>query len=645
MTSILISPDSKEDKKNILNNINKNNDLYWMHGWAENYFRINEKGDINIHPSRDDNSINLHELVTSLVQRGIEPPLLFRFDGIIRDRIECIYSAFHSAIKEYQYRNEYHLAYPIKVNQQKHVVDTIKKAGSKHRLGLEVGSKPELLAVLSIYDTEKALLLCNGYKDAEYIELALLSIKIGRRPIIIIEQLNEIALVLQMSEKLGIEAEIGLRIKPHSKGSGKWSSSGGELAKFGLNIHEINLAIQQLKDAGKEKWLKLLHFHIGSQVTSIIPMKKAIREAARVYAQIAKQCPSMSFLDVGGGLAVDYDGSKTTCDCSMNYTIEQYARDVVYIIGSICKEENLNDPIIISESGRAIVAHHSILVTEVMDVSPSLNVINRLSPPPTKNKILQELFDIYQHMTAKNCLESLHDASDLKENAIEKFIQGDLSLEERAYIERNYCHLKAKVNMLASELEFVPKEIEDLKSKLLDIYFCNCSVFQSLPDSWAIQQLFPVMPIHRLDTKPNRQAIIVDLTCDSDGKINKFVSPKKTSNFIPLHEPNSSPYYLGIFLVGAYQETLGGLHNLFGDTNAVHVDKDDQGNWELKHQIEGDTIKEVLSYVQYNIDDLIERLRISIEKALRNNHLTLAESAKLKHRFKQALQSYTYLVV
>jgi len=632
-------------KKGSKETIEKNKDRYWLQRWGEDYFQINDEGHVIIRPERLQESINLYELVSSLIKRGINPPILFRFDGIIRDRINCIYSAFRTAIEEYEYKNSYQLAYPVKVNQQRHVVETIRKAANNHILSLEVGSKPELVGLLSIHDTEGALLLCNGYKDEEYIELALLSKKIGRRPIIIIEQFYELKFVLDIAERLNIEAEIGLRIKPHSKGSGKWAASGGELAKFGLTNDEINLAIKELKKSGKENWLKLLHFHIGSQLTSIIPFKKAVREAARVYVEIAKRCPSMSFFDVGGGLAVDYDGTKTTADCSMNYTVEQYARDVVYTIGTICNEENLSHPVILSESGRAIVAHHSILVTEVIDVSPTESPLENINTPPTNEEILHEMYEVYSSITSENALEALHDCADLKENAVDKFIQGDISLEERAYAEKTFRHVSAKVLMLGKKMKYIPEEIEKLDNKLLDIYFCNFSLFQSIPDAWSIQQLFPIMPIHRLDSVPNRKATIVDLTCDSDGTIHNFVHPKKISNWIPLHEFDGTPYFLGIFLVGAYQETLGGLHNLFGDTNAVHVDIDEDGNWEIVEEIEGDTIHQILGYVQYQKDDLMANIRRSIEKGLKSNKLTIEESVQIKRKYKQALESYTYIVV
>jgi arginine decarboxylase len=623
----------------------KNNELYWIQGWGEQYFDINEQGHIIVRPDRNGQTVDLYELVQSLVQRGMDPPILFRFDGIIRDRIRRLCFSFQAAIEEFHYKNHYRPAFPIKVNQQKHVVDVIRTAGKECLLGLEVGSKPELLAVLSIHNTDGALLLCNGYKDAEYIELALLARKIGRRTILIIEQFYELKLVLEIAAKLGLEAELGFRMKPAGKGSGRWASSGGDAAKFGLNIHEMILGVDLLKKAGREHWLKLLHFHIGSQITSISPIKKVLREATRMYTELAKLCPSMCFFDVGGGLGIDYDGTRTSNDSSMNYSMEEYARDVVSSIGSACDEAFLPHPAIISESGRAIVAHHSVLVTEIIDVAPILGPVDQLEPPQSDHPLLHEFHNLYQTVTPKMAHEALHDANDLRENILERFIQGDLGLTERAYAEKVYRHLIAKIKLLSRDLKYVPSDIEKLNDKLLNLYFCNFSVFQSLPDVWAIQQIFPVMPIHRLDEEPKVRATIVDLSCDSDGKIDRFVHPKGPARHIDLHELGKTPYYLGIFLVGAYQEILGGLHNLFGDTNAVHVDFDEMGNWEFKHEIKGNSMNEVLRYVQYDSSDLNERLRLSIEKALREGRLTNGESAILKKRFKEALENYTYLVV
>lgn len=622
----------------------KHHTQFWIHNWGQGYFDINEQGHVIVKPSRSEHSGDLYDLVQALRQREIEAPILIRFDGIIRDRVKVLYSAFDSAIEEYGYKNSYQIAYPIKVNPQKHVVDLVHEAGRKNQIGLEVGSKPELISVLA-YNHADSLLLCNGYKDAEYIELALLARKLGRRSIIIIEQLYELKLVMDAALKLNVEAEIGFRMKPYNKGSGRWGSSGGDLAKFGLSIHEIVSGINQLKNANKAHWLKLLHYHMGSQVPTIATIKKVLSEAARMYVEIAKECPSLTFFDVGGGLGVDYDGSKSSNDSSMNYSIEEYARDVVYAIGDACDRSDLPHPVIISESGRALVAHHSVLITEVIDVAPTLDVVEKLEKPPTDHEILDTLYNLYNDVNVTNCEEVLHDALDLKDSILNSFIYEGMSLTERAYAEQVYKLLIAKISQVSKNLDYVPEELDTIDRSLLDVYFCNFSVFQSLPDSWAIGQVFPVIPIHRLKEDPKRRAIIADLSCDSDGKIDCFSSRIGQRYFLRLHEPNSQSYFLGIFLVGAYQEILGGMHNLFGDTNIIHADLDEDGTWEVTHIVEGDTISEVLDYVEYDSDELNERLRLAIEKSLKAGRLTNEESAKLQKKFKQALDSYTYLVV
>lgn len=618
---------------------------YSIRAWGAPYFDVNAQGHVTVRFQPNGKAGDLYELVNSLVQRGIEAPILIRFDGILRDRIRCIQGAFEAAINEFRYDNTYRLTYPIKVNQQRTVVDFIQMTGSPHLLGLEVGSKPELIAVLSINDTAGSLLLCNGYKDAEYIEIAILATKIGRRSVIIIEQFYELQLVLDIAQRHNVEAEIGFRMRPFNKGSGRWKSSGGDLAKFGLSTHEIERGMDILKKAGKMHWVKLLHFHLGSQIPSIATIKKALSEAARMYTELAKECPEMSFFDVGGGLGIDYDGSRSSGDSSMDYTVEEYARDVVSAIGDACEKAEVSPPTIISESGRALVAHHSVLITEVIDVATSSDAVEKLGEPPSDHEVLTSLYSLYNGLTENNCHEILHDAQELKEHIFECFVHGSLSLKERAYAEQAYKYLIAKVRQVAKKLPDIPDEIKDLDKELLDIYFCNFSVFQSLPDSWAIDQVFPIMPIHRINEEPKRRGFIADLSCDSDGKIDHFVNRRGSTHFIKLHEYTGTPYYLGIFCVGAYQEILGALHNLFGDTNAVHVDLDEEGHWQVKHVIEGDTIREVLNYVQYNPQDLIEKLRTSIEKSLRSGRLTAAESAKLQKKFKEALECYTYLVV
>lgn len=627
------------------NLVAQNEQLYWTHRWGAPYFDINEQGHVSVKPYRDGPEGDLFELVESLVQRGVEVPILIRFDDIIRDRIQFLQNAFDAAIQEFDYQNTYRIAYPVKTNPQCHVVELIEKAGQPHHIGLEVGSKPELLAMMTFSENLEALLLCNGYKDAEYIELALTARKLGRRSIIVIEQPYELQFVLDIAKKLNIEAEIGFRMKLSNKGAGRWETSGGDLAKFGLNIHEIVECLEQLQKANKTDWLKLLHFHVGSQITSIKAVKKALSEASRMYAELALLCPSLCFFDAGGGLGVDYDGSKTTSDSSMNYTVEEYARDVVSAVGEACAKAEIPPPTLITESGRALVAHHAILITEVIDVAPTVDPIIDLETPPSDHELLASIKDLYQNVTPESCQEALHDAHELKETILENFILGNLSLYERSYAEKVYRHLIAKIRLLSKQLPIIPQDIEKLDELLFDTYFCNFSVFQSIPDSWAIDQLFPIMPIHRLKEVPTRRAILADMSCDSDGKIDRFVGRREHHHDLPLHQFQNSPYYIGIFLVGAYQEILGGLHNLFGDANAIHVELDKDGQWIIKHVVEGDTIEEVLNYAQYNPQQLMKQLRVLIEKALKSGRLSAADSAKLQKKFREALESYTYLTV
>ncbi len=619
-------------------------ELYGIKHWGEGYFDINAEGHVIVKPNRTDLSGDLFELIQSLVAQGIEAPILVRFNGIIRNRILTLSQAFKSAIEEFNYRSNHRIAFPIKVNPQRHVVETVQQAGKEYGVGLEVGSKPELIAVLALENNPESLLLCNGYKDAEYITLALMARQLGRKTLIIIEQFYELNLVLDVAKELGIEAQIGFRMKLSNKGSGKWASSSGEQSKFGLFLHEIVACSEQLKAAGKADWLKLLHFHMGSQITTIQSIKRALKEGARVYTELAAEHPSLAFFDVGGGLAVDYDGSKSVSDSSMNYTVEEYARDVVSVIGEACLVADIPDPTIITESGRAIACHHAVLITEVIDVSSSPNNVD-IDSLPSQHDILVTLYDLYRELTLNNCRETYHDVMELKERILQEFVYSKLSLKERAYAEKMVRLLLINIRKLYRDLPDVPEEIEVLDQMLLETYFCNFSVFQSLPDSWAIQQLFPILPIHQLNEARNHHAVLADLSCDSDGKIDSFIGRKSPSHYLALHRYQNTPYYLGIFLVGAYQEILGGLHNLFGDTNAVHAELDENGEWELSHLVEGDTIEEVLNYVQYNTERLKNQLQELIERAIKQGRLTPTESARIKKKFKQSLESYTYLVV
>ncbi|MBA2368888.1 MAG: biosynthetic arginine decarboxylase [Candidatus Protochlamydia sp.] len=619
-------------------------DFYGIDRWSEGYFDVNSMGHAMVKPNRQGSGGDLYELMKSLVAQGIDAPILIRFNGIIRDRIEMLNTAFQAAIHEFKYRNTYQIVYPVKVNPQRHVVETVKAAGQKHRMGLEVGSKPELIAVLPLEDNQETLLLCNGYKDAEYISLALMSLKLGRRTIIIIEQIYELNLVLEAAEKLGIEAQIGFRMKLSSTGSGRWKSSGGAHSKFGLFTHEIISCLDALKAKNKTDWVKLLHFHIGSQITTIESIKKALKEGSRMYSELAPLLPNLSIFDVGGGLGVDYDGSRSISDSSMNYTVEEYARDVVSAIGEACLESGIPDPLIITESGRAIVAHHSVLITEVIDVT-AVPESNSIEKKQDDHEILQTLYELDKKLTLDNCREAFHDLMELKEQILEEFIYGKLSVRERGYAEKMSQYLFVKVRHLYQQLPKIPNEISILNQILLETYFCNFSVFQSLPDSWAIGHLFPIIPIQKLNEEPDHQAILADLTCDSDGIIDTFINNQEASSFINLHDYGKEPYYMGIFLAGAYQEILGGLHNLFGDTNVVHAELGTNDQWELSNLVEGDTIEEVLHYIQYNKEKLMGQLHDLIEYSIKIKRISLTESGQIKKAFKNSLESYTYLVV
>lgn len=619
-------------------------DQYWIKRWGADYFDINSLGHVTVKPDRQGPGGDLFELMKSLVEQGIEPPILIRFNGIIRDRIQVLSSAFQSAIKEFDYRNTHRMVFPVKVNPLRHVVETVQQTGQKFDMGLEVGSKPELIAVLALESKPDTLLLCNGYKDDEYISLALMASKLGKRAMIIIEQAYELNLVLKAAERLGVEAQIGFRMKLSNTGSGRWKSSGGEHSKFGLFSHEIVACTEIIQAQGKGHWVKLLHFHMGSQVTTIESIKRALKEASRMYTELATMLPSLSYFDVGGGLAVDYDGSKSVSDSSMNYTVEEYARDVVSAIGEACINAGVSDPMIITESGRAVVSHHSVLILEVIDVTTFPNAMDK-QKIPSEHEILETLQTLDEELSLKNCRETFHDVMEIRDRILEEFLYGKMNLKERAYAEKMSRILLSKIRTFYKQLRQTPEELAELDKILLETYFCNFSVFQSLPDSWAIGQLFPVMPIHRLHEIPKHQGVLADLTCDSDGKINTFIGENEPTHVLSLHDYRGEPYYVGIFLVGAYQEILGGLHNLFGDTNVVHAELREDGKWELSRLVEGDTIEEALHYVQYNTEKMMTQLHELIEKSLQNGRISLSESAQIKKKFKQALESYTYLIV
>lgn len=626
--------------------VSDSEELYNVHGWGLGFFRVNDKGNLAMVPPGQSTarSIDIKALVDDLQRRGITLPILLRFTDLVRARIETLVGAFSTAIAEYEYGGKYRGVYPIKVNQQRHLVEDLIRFSAPHHLGLEAGSKPELMVVLAMLEDPQALIICNGYKDREYIEMALLARKLGRNCIIVVEKADEIDLILEASARLGIEPVIGVRAKLSSRGTGRWQSSTGDRAKFGLTITEIVEAVETLKKVGKLSILQLLHFHIGSQISAIRAIKVAMREATRVYTELHRMGAPMRYMDVGGGLGVDYDGSRTNFASSMNYDVQEYAYDVIAACRDACDTAGIPHPDIITESGRALVSHNSALIFNTLGVSQMVADTKPTPPGKDADENLQELWEVYESINEKNVQEPLHDAQEIKEECLARFNLGLMTLEGRSTIERMYWSICHKVARTVKDAEYPPEDLEQIEKSLADIYYCNFSVFQSAPDSWAIGQLFPVMPIHRLNEEPTRRAVLADITCDSDGKIEKFIDRRDVKHVLEVHEPNGQPYLIGMFLLGSYQEILGDLHNLFGDTNAVHVSAVDGGlGYRIDHMVEGDTVKEVLDYVEYDRDRLIGKLRRSIEQAIEEGTLTFEDGARLKETYARGLEGYTYL--
>jgi arginine decarboxylase len=619
-------------------------ELYDVPRWGKGYFSIGADGHLRVHPERrPDQSIDMKQLVDRLQMRGLDLPILLRFNGILKDRLQEIHSAFTTAIKDHDYRGKYCCVYPIKVNQQRQVVEKIVEYGRKFGFGLEAGSKPELLAVVAMTEADTPI-ICNGFKDAEFIEMAMLAQKIGRKVIPVVEKYTELEMVLHYAEVVGVRPQIGMRVKLSSRGSGRWQASGGFRSKFGLTVSEVLRGFEKLRSYDMADCFKLLHFHLGSQITNIRHIKGALIEAARIYADLFKRGAGLEYLDVGGGLGVDYDGSQTNFESSVNYTLQEYANDVVYHVQNVCDEAEIPHPIILSESGRAIAAYHSALIFGVLGVSEQGNeedVPVTLSEQDEQS--LHTLLDTYKNLNVRNLLESFHDAQQALDTAMSLFGSGYISLEQRGIAERLLWAICRKINRLVDELEYTPEELAGLDRVLSDTYFCNFSLFQSMPDSWAIKQLFPVMPIHRLSERPSRHAVIGDITCDSDGKIDQFIDLRDVKRTLLLHPFDGAPYYLGAFLIGAYQEILGDLHNLFGDTNTVHVDILDNGEVVLEAIVKGDTVTEVLQYVQFSHQDLIHRLQTAVETAVQRGLLDHREAGRFVKFYESALNGYTYL--
>jgi arginine decarboxylase len=617
-------------------------ELYDVASWGKGYFSVGANGHLWVHPSKEAaRGIDLRELIEKLELRGIGLPILIRFAEILKHRLGEMYQAFQSAISEHNYKGDYRCVYPIKVNQQRQVVEEVFQFGRPYHFGLEAGSKPELLAVLAVADNETPI-ICNGFKDDEYIEMVMLAKKIGRQIIPVVEKYTELDLILKHSQRVGVRPTIGLRLKLASRGSGRWKSSGGYRSKFGLTVSEALQALEQMKAAGMEDCLELLHFHLGSQITNIRQIKAAVTEGARIYVELKRAGAGLKYLDVGGGLGIDYDGSQTDFESSVNYTLQEYANDVVYHIQNVCDEAEVAHPTIVSESGRAIAAYHSVLVFNVLGVS-GFGEDGFTPVPEDAEQPLIDLQETYRSLSSKNLLESFHDAQQALDSALNLFSLGYLPLAQRSQAETLYWAICRRVHRMAKELDYFPEELEMLDGMLSDTYFCNFSLFQSMPDSWAVKQLFPIMPIHRLNEMPTRNGVLGDISCDSDGKIDQFIDRRDVKRTLPLHPFNGEPYLMGAFLVGAYQEILGDLHNLFGDTNAVHVSLGPGGDVILDAVIRGDTVREVLDYVQFNAKALLEAFRRDVETALRDGKIGYEESGRLLKFYEEGLNGYTYL--
>jgi arginine decarboxylase len=621
--------------------------LYNITGWGQEYFSINADGNVAVHPTGEPaKTIDLKKLVDDLRSRDIAAPVLIRFTDILQHRVNKIHEAFATAIKENEFTGNYQCVYPIKVNQQRHVVEEIHYFGKAHNFGLEAGSKPELLAVMAIVDDDNTPIVCNGFKDDEFIEAVILATKIGRKVIPVVEKFSELVAIVKFAKIHNVRPRIGVRVKLSAKGAGRWQESGGERSKFGLFVSEVIDAVNYLKSEGMADCLNLLHFHLGSQINNIRNIKAAIMELARVYTELCRLGAGMQFIDVGGGLGVDYDGSKTNFESSINYALQEYANDIVFHIKEVCDAAKVPHPTILSESGRAMVAYHSVLIFNVIGWSgfgrfevADVSVEDRTKLP----KEVQNLWDTYLGVNDQNFTEYYHDAQVAKDAVLNLFSLGYCTLENRAMAEKLYFGICFKILNIVRKLEYVPEEFEGLESMLADTFFCNFSIFQSMPDSWAIDHLFPIMPIHRLTEAPSCRGILADITCDSDGKVDRFIDRRDVKATLELHPYVGEDYYIGAFLVGAYQEILGDLHNLLGDTHAVHITIDEGGAYSVDEVIKGDTVREVLNYVQYSGDELLRAMRKTVEKGVKEQKLSIEEARLLLRFYEDGLDGYTYL--
>lgn len=619
-------------------------ELYNINGWGTSYFGINEQGNVYVTPCKDNTQIDLRDVMDELALRDVTAPVLLRFPDILDNRIEKTSSCFEKAKKEYGYKGENFIIYPIKVNQMQPVVEEIISHGRKFNLGLEAGSKPELHAVIAVQCQSDSLIVCNGYKDTSYIELALLAQKMGKRIFIVVEKLNEIDLIAEAARRLSVKPNLGIRIKLASSGSGKWEESGGDASKFGLTSSELLQALEKLNKLGMSDCLHLIHFHIGSQITKIRRIQTALREAAQYYINLHHMGYNVDFVDCGGGLGVDYDGTRSSSsESSVNYSIQEYVNDCVYTFTDAADKNHLPHPNIITESGRSLAAHHSVLVIDVLETASLPEMPEEFEAKESDHQLVKDLYEIWDNINPRNMLEDWHDAEQIRDEALELFSHGIVDLKTRAEIEAMYWSVCHEINILCKQMKHVPDELRGLDKLLADKYFCNFSLFQSLPDSWAIDQLFPIMPIQRLNEAPTRNATLQDITCDSDGKIANFVVGGRPSHVLPLHPlRKGEPYYLGVFLVGAYQEILGDMHNLFGDTNAVHISVKN-GKYHIDQIIDGETVDEVLGYVQYNPKKLVRQLEQWVTKSVNQQKITMEEGKEFLSNYRSGLYGYTYL--
>ncbi|HJX98752.1 MAG TPA: biosynthetic arginine decarboxylase [Chthoniobacterales bacterium] len=620
---------------------------YNVDGWGSGYFTVNPEGNVVAKPLQENGgSINILEVVNEARARGLSFPLVIRFQDLLRHRVESVNLAFQNAITEFDYKGPYRGVFPIKVNQLREVIEEIVDAGLQFHFGLEAGSKPELVAALAMHKDPESLIICNGYKDQAFIRIALLGRKLGKLVVIVVEKLEELEQTIKAAKEVGVEPVIGIRVRLQSKSSGKWAPSSGENAKFGLDTTNLVAASEMLKDAGMANCLKLIHFHVGSQVPDISTIKRAVREGARYYAKLSKLGHELGYLDVGGGLGVDYDGSGSDFDSSANYSLQEYANDVVWNIMDVCDSEGVPHPAIVNEGGRAIVAHHSVLVIEAFSSIEKTVPRLKIESAEKDHKLVGDILDVKQRLKRGNRIECFHDITQIKEEAQQTFELGLLDLESKAKIDALYWQLAQQIVNMSRGLRYVPEEIKELETSLGDQYICNFSVFQSLLDHWALGQLFPIMPIHRLTMPPDRQGTIVDITCDSDGKVSKFTDLQDVRDTLPLHRVIPGEiYYLGVFMVGAYQDIMGDLHNLFGRCTEVHIflDPDEESGWYIEEVIEGSTIGEVLAMTQWDKIELMRLLKTQVDEAIKTDFLKPSDAMRLLDDYERLLQEYTYL--